>query len=68
VGKAHIRNRAKRLLKAHFITFADELIAGQYIFVAKTPLLNSNFSKVNRNFLYIYKKLKLIKRGNGVKE
>jgi len=60
VGNAVFRNRAKRLLKAHFIKFSHKLKNGQYIFVAKSPIINSDFKKVQKTFNYIYKKLKLI--------
>jgi ribonuclease P protein component len=61
VGIAVVRNRAKRLLKAHFISFAENLNRGCYIYVAKQPILNSNYSQLNNTFKYIYKKLKLLK-------
>jgi len=62
VGKAIFRNRAKRVLKAHFIDFCDNLESGRYIFVAKSPILGSNYKLVSQNFLKIYKKLKLLKK------
>ncbi len=60
VGNAVARNRAKRLLKAHFIQNSSKLKNGKYIFVAKKPILNSDFKKIAKTFKYIYRKLKLV--------
>ena len=59
VGNAVYRNRAKRVLKAHFIEYSPKLKNGKYIFVAKASIVNSNYKKLNSIYLYIYKKLKL---------
>ncbi len=60
VGNAVYRNRAKRLLKAHFINYCDNLKSGQYIFVAKPPIINSDFKIIDNNFKKIYSKLHLL--------
>ena len=39
------RNRAKRLLRAHFLNHIDRLRPGQYVLVAKSPLVSSEFSE-----------------------
>jgi len=59
VGKAVFRNRAKRLLRAHFISYSSSLKGGKYIFVAKSPILDSNYNKVNKSLKKIYTRLKL---------
>ncbi len=61
MGKAVKRNRAKRLLKAHFINLAkNNLASGIYILIAKEPILTSNYQKLSKQFLYIFQKLHLI--------
>jgi len=53
------RNRAKRLLKAHFIEHSTKLKNGKYIYVAKAPIINSDYKKLSKTFKYVYRKLKL---------
>ena len=65
VGNAIKRNRAKRLLKAHFIQESQKLESGIYIFVAKPPILESNFIKTSKTLHYIYKKLNLYSNVNN---
>lgn len=62
VGKAVARNRAKRVLRAHFIERADKLKKGQYIFVAKQPILQSDYKEVSKRLNSIFKRLKLFKK------
>jgi len=50
LGNAVHRNRAKRLLRALFISHSDHLRSGQYIFVAKPPLLETEYTKLAQNF------------------
>jgi len=38
----------------------DNLKSGTYIFIAKEPILNSDFKRVNKRLLHIYKKLNLL--------
>ena len=52
MGNAIKRNRAKRLLRAHFLTVIDSLPSGQYVFVAKAPLLKENFSLLAKAFTH----------------
>ncbi len=52
VGNAVKRNRAKRLLRAHFINHASHLETGSYIFVAKEKLLSSSFEKTRQRFTH----------------
>jgi len=65
VGNAVKRNRAKRLLKAHFIKHSSNLSDGIYIFVAKTPIIESDFIKTSKTLHYIYKKLNLYSNVNN---
>jgi len=61
VGNAVQRNRARRILKAQFINFSPKLKNGKYIFVAKAPIIDSNFQKLAKQFNYVYKRLRLFK-------
>ena len=50
------RNRAKRLLRAHFIENIDLLTQGSYVLVAKPALLNENILKRDKAYLHALKK------------
>ena len=50
VGNAVKRNRAKRLLRAHFLSHIDLLAPGQYVFVAKAPLVTHTFLEQSNAF------------------
>lgn len=65
VGNAVKRNRAKRLLRAHFIQDLQKLKNGSYIYVAKEPILKSNFPQTAKTLHYIYKKLNLYSNVNN---
>jgi ribonuclease P protein component len=56
IGNAVHRNRAKRLLRAHFIENIDLLSQGSYVLVAKPALLKESFSEVRKSYLYALKK------------
>jgi len=56
VGNAVHRNRAKRLLRAHFIENIDLLSQGSYVMVAKPALLNESFTAVRKTYLHALKK------------
>jgi ribonuclease P protein component len=56
IGNAVHRNRAKRLLRAHFIENIDCLLEGSYVLVAKPALLSQNFLEVRKTYLQALKK------------
>jgi ribonuclease P protein component len=57
VGNAVKRNRAKRLLRALFLTHADLLPSGQYVLVAKQALVtHEGFSEIARAFALALKR------------
>ena len=56
IGNAVHRNRAKRLLRAHFIENIDLLSQGSYVLVAKPDLLSKNFFEVRKTYLNALKK------------
>lgn len=60
VGNAVYRNRAKRLLRAHFISQADILKTGYYILVAKKPIFESDYKQRNKSFVDILRKCKVL--------
>ena len=61
LGNAVYRNRAKRLLRALFISQSDSLKSGQYILVAKPPLLQSEYIKLVELFQNTLKKSRTLK-------
>ena len=56
VGNAVHRNRAKRLLRAHFIENIDLLSKGSYVMVAKPALINESYLTVRKAYLHALKK------------
>ena len=56
IGNAVHRNRAKRLLRAHFIENIDILSKGSYVLVAKPLLIKEKFSEVRKSYLHALKK------------
>lgn len=56
IGNAVHRNRAKRLLRAHFIENIDLLSQGSYVLVAKPDLLKQNFEETKKTYLHTLKK------------
>ncbi|WP_295420614.1 ribonuclease P protein component [Sulfurovum sp.] len=56
IGNAVHRNRAKRLLRAHFIENIDLLSRGSYVLVAKPALLRASFLEIRKTYLYALKK------------
>jgi len=58
VGNAVHRNRAKRVLRAHFLNHIDNLKTGHYVLVAKPNLLTSEYKKTTDE---IFKALNRVK-------
>ena len=56
IGNAVHRNRAKRLLRAHFIENMDLLTSGSYVLVAKPALLSNSFLGTQKSYLQALKK------------
>jgi len=61
IGNAVKRNRAKRLLRAHFIESIDSISDGSYILVAKPLLLEKSFRETKKAYLYTLKKCSALK-------
>ncbi|MBK1999881.1 ribonuclease P protein component [Campylobacter sp. LH-2024] len=61
VGKAVIRNRSKRILRALFSKIETEIYKGKYIFVAKSEITQFSFSKLERSLKWGLKKLQCLK-------
>ncbi|WP_172199392.1 ribonuclease P protein component [Campylobacter sp. RM16188] len=61
VGKAVVRNRCKRLLRAVFIQMKDELASGVYVVVVKAGLENTSYQKIQKNISWTLKKLGCVK-------
>jgi ribonuclease P protein component len=56
IGNAVHRNRAKRLLRAHFIENIDLITSGSYVLVAKPDLLSQDFLETKKSYLHALKK------------
>jgi ribonuclease P protein component len=56
IGNAVHRNRAKRLLRAHFIENIDSIKSGSYVLVAKPMLLEKSFREIEKAYLHTLKK------------
>jgi ribonuclease P protein component len=61
IGNAVQRNRAKRLLRAHFIENIDRIESGSYVLVAKPMLLEKDFQEVKKAYLHTLKKCSAVK-------
>lgn len=61
VGGAVQRNRAKRRLRAMFVSFEDKIISGNYIFVAKQKIFERDPKELEKDFLFALKRLELLK-------
>jgi ribonuclease P protein component len=57
MGNAVKRNRAKRILRAHFIENYHLLHQGSYVLVAKPPLLGELYTKVKLDYQNALKKV-----------
>ncbi|HHC11298.1 MAG TPA: ribonuclease P protein component [Campylobacterales bacterium] len=62
VGNAICRNRAKRLLRSHFLNHIEQLKTGYYILVAKPSLLDSDYNRLTKIFFNSFKRLNTIKQ------
>ncbi|HHD79159.1 MAG TPA: ribonuclease P protein component [Epsilonproteobacteria bacterium] len=56
IGNAVHRNRAKRLLRAHFIENIDLITSGSYVLVAKPDLLSNTYLETKKSYLHALKK------------
>jgi ribonuclease P protein component len=62
VGNAVHRNRAKRLLRVHFLQSINDLKSGTYVLVAKPSLLTSEYNKTKQEIFKALTRLKAIKK------
>ncbi len=56
IGNAAHRNRAKRLLRAHFIENIERLSTGSYVLVAKPALIQEAYQATAKTYLHTLKK------------
>jgi len=56
IGNAVHRNRAKRLLRAHFIENINLLSSGYYVLVAKPALIEEKYSVTRKAYLHTLNK------------
>jgi len=62
IGNAVHRNRAKRLLRAHFIENINQLKSGSYVLVAKPALLNESYLGTRKAYLLALAKCAALKQ------
>jgi len=60
IGNAVHRNRAKRLLRAHFIENINSIKSGSYVLVAKPMLLEKSFQEIKKAYLHTLKKCSVL--------
>ncbi|MBK1971160.1 ribonuclease P protein component [Campylobacter sp. TTU-622] len=61
VGKAVVRNRSKRVLRALFFSIKNQLEYGKYIIVAKAEIKDFSFFELEKNFRWGLKKIQCLK-------
>jgi len=61
VGNAIARSRAKRRMRAVFLSFENRIKTGNYIFVAKVSINDRSFLELKKDFDFAIKRLKLLK-------
>lgn len=61
VGNAVKRNRAKRVLRAHFIIHSNQISNHSYILVAKPQILNQTFAEREKQFINALKRIGIYK-------
>ncbi len=59
IGNAVKRARAKRRLRALFVKMAPVLKKGEYILVAKPPVLDTPFNELEKSFRRAIKRLSI---------
>jgi len=66
IGKAHIRNRARRLMRECFRLHQHELLqAVDLVLVARRSIVGRDFHSVERHFLALLKKAELLPAGTA---
>jgi len=61
VGKAVIRNKARRRLRAVFLSNENKVLTGKYIFVAKQTINDRKYEDLKKDFNFAFKRLELYK-------
>lgn len=60
IGNAVYRNRAKRLLRAHFIENIDLLSSGSYVLVAKPAIIEEKYKTTSKSYRNALKKTSVL--------
>ena len=61
IGKAVVRNRARRLLRAVFLNAKDNLQSGIYIFIAKKQIIDAEFTQIQKSLNWSFRKIGCLK-------
>ena len=54
------RNKARRRMRALFASYEQQLLIGNYIFVAKIELHDKNFLQLKKDFDFALKRLEVL--------
>jgi len=61
VGIAVVRNKARRRMRAIFLSYENKVLSGKYIFVVKDKINDRDFDELKRDFNFALKRLELLK-------
>lgn len=61
VGNAVERNRARRRMRAVFLSYENKVLSGKYIFVVKDKIKERNYEELIKDFNFALKRLELLK-------
>jgi len=61
VGNAVLRNKARRRLRALFLSYENKIKPGQYILVAKEKINENDYEKLKKDFNFAFKRLEILK-------
>ncbi|WP_242647965.1 ribonuclease P protein component [Campylobacter geochelonis] len=61
IGKAVIRNRAKRLIKAAFLNIKNELKSGSFVIITKAGINEMKFGAIEKNLRWSFRKMDILK-------
>lgn len=61
MGNAVLRNKARRRLRALFLSYEKQIQTGKYIFVAKETIHEKDFEGLKKDFNFAFKRLELFK-------
>nr|WP_281529590.1 ribonuclease P protein component [Campylobacter hominis] len=61
IGNAVVRNHSRRVIKSIFYSLRNEISCGEYIFIVKSKISQTNFSQIEKSLKWALKRLGAIK-------